>query len=62
VFVAYLVRGVAGFGSGLIAVPLLSLAAPVPAVVPLVVALDYIGSVSQGCGASTPSPGASSCC
>jgi uncharacterized protein len=40
VFVAYLVRGVAGFGSGLIAVPLLSLAAPVPAVVPLVVALD----------------------
>src|SRR4030095_17215541 len=48
VFVAYLVRGVAGFGSGLIAVPLLSLAAPVPAVVPLVVALDYIGSVSQG--------------
>ena len=48
VFVAYLVRGVAGFGSGLIAVPLLSLAVPVPAVVPLVVALDYIGSVSQG--------------
>jgi uncharacterized membrane protein YfcA len=47
-FVAYLVRGVAGFGSGLIAVPLLSLVAPVPAVVPLVVALDYIGSLSQG--------------
>ena len=29
-FVAYLVRGVAGFGSGLIAVPLLTLVAPVP--------------------------------
>jgi uncharacterized membrane protein YfcA len=48
VFVAYLIRGIAGFGSGLIAVPLLSLAAPVPAVVPLVVALDYVGSASQG--------------
>jgi hypothetical protein len=48
VFIAYLIRGIAGFGSGLIAVPLLSLAAPVPAVVPLVVTLDYVGSASQG--------------
>ena len=48
VFVAYLIRGIAGFGSGLIAVPLLSLAVPVPAVVPLVVSLDYVGSASQG--------------
>jgi uncharacterized membrane protein YfcA len=48
VFAAYLIRGVAGFGSGLIAVPLLSLAAPVPLVVPLVVTLDYIGSAGQG--------------
>jgi hypothetical protein len=48
VFAAYLIRGIAGFGSGLIAVPLLSLAAPVPLVVPLVVTLDYIGSASQG--------------
>ena len=47
-FVAYLIRGIAGFGSGLIAVPLLSLAVPVPAVVPLVVTLDYVGSASQG--------------
>lgn len=47
-FVAYLVRGIAGFGSGLIAVPLLSLVSPVPVVVPLVVSLDYIGSLSQG--------------
>jgi sulfite exporter TauE/SafE len=46
-FVAYLVRGIAGFGSGLIAVPMLSLIAPVPLVVPLVVSLDYIGSLSQ---------------
>jgi uncharacterized membrane protein YfcA len=48
IFAAYLIRGIAGFGSGLIAVPLLSLAAPVPLVVPLVVTLDYIGSASQG--------------
>jgi hypothetical protein len=37
---AYWVRGMAGFGSGLIAVPLLTLAWPVTVVVPLVVALD----------------------
>lgn len=47
-FVAYLVRGIAGFGSGLIAVPMLTLVAPVPLVVPLIVSLDYIGSASQG--------------
>jgi uncharacterized membrane protein YfcA len=47
-FVAYLGRSIAGFGSGLIAVPLLTLAAPVPLGVPLGVALDYIGSASQG--------------
>jgi uncharacterized membrane protein YfcA len=45
---AYWVRGMAGFGSGLIAVPLLTLAWPVTIVVPLVVALDYMGSASQG--------------
>ena len=49
-FFAYLVRGVAGFGSGLIAVPLLTLVAPVASVVPMVVALDYMGSASQGLG------------
>lgn len=47
-FVAYLVRGIAGFGSGLVAVPLLALRFPVTVVVPLVVVLDYIGSASQG--------------
>ena len=46
-FLAYLVRGIAGFGSGLIAVPLLTLFSPVTAVVPVVVSLDYIGSASQ---------------
>jgi uncharacterized membrane protein YfcA len=47
-FFAYLVRGIAGFGSGLIAVPLLSLTFPVTSVVPVVVALDYVGSFGQG--------------
>jgi uncharacterized protein len=49
-FFAYVVRGVAGFGSGLVAVPLLTLVAPVASVVPVVVALDYMGSASQGLG------------
>lgn len=45
---AYLVRGVAGFGSGLIAVPLLSLMFPLTLVVPIIVLLDYIASLSHG--------------
>ncbi|MGH7317246.1 MAG: sulfite exporter TauE/SafE family protein [Candidatus Rokuibacteriota bacterium] len=48
VLLAYWVRGMAGFGSGLIAVPLLTLMWPVTVVVPIVVALDYLGSASQG--------------
>ncbi|HEX9747966.1 MAG TPA: hypothetical protein VGB86_06115 [Methylomirabilota bacterium] len=39
VLLAYWVRGMAGFGSGLIAVPLLTLMWPVTIVVPVVVAL-----------------------
>lgn len=47
--VAYLVRGIAGFGSGLIAIPLLLLLSlPIVLVVPLIVALDYLASASQG--------------
>ncbi|UCH52812.1 MAG: sulfite exporter TauE/SafE family protein [Pseudomonadota bacterium] len=48
VAVAYFVRGVAGFGSGLIAVPLLLMRLPIDVVVPVVVLLDYIASASQG--------------
>ena len=47
-FFAYLVRGIAGFGSALIAVPLLAFSLPLTIVVPLVVFLDYLGSASQG--------------
>jgi uncharacterized membrane protein YfcA len=47
VLLAYFVRGITGFGSGLIAVPLLSMVAPVATVVPVVVGLDYVGSAGQ---------------
>ena len=46
--IAYLVRGIAGFGSGLIAIPLLALYVPLTLVVPLVVFLDYVASASHG--------------
>lgn len=45
---AYFVRGITGFGSGLIAVPLLSLMLPLSLVVPLMVLLDYMASLSHG--------------
>ncbi|MET0065439.1 MAG: sulfite exporter TauE/SafE family protein [Candidatus Thiodiazotropha sp.] len=44
----YVVRGIAGFGSGLIAIPLLALIMPLNIAVPLIVLLDYIASASQG--------------
>lgn len=46
--VAYFVRGLAGFGSGLIAIPLLALMLPLTVAVPIVVLLDYLASSSQG--------------
>lgn len=46
--IAYFVRGIAGFGSGLIAIPLLLMWFPLLLAVPLVVALDYLASASQG--------------
>lgn len=48
VAVAYVVRGIAGFGSGLIATPLLVMFLPLKTVVPLVVVLDYAASAAQG--------------
>lgn len=44
---AYFVRGVAGFGSALVASPLLALSFPLTLVVPLVVVLDNSGSILQ---------------
>ena len=45
---AYFVRGITGFGSALVAVPLLSLLLPVTVVVPVVILLDYLSSLSHG--------------
>jgi len=47
VLFAYLVRGIAGFGSALLAVPLLAIFFPLSIVVPAVGLLDYIASLSQ---------------
>jgi hypothetical protein len=48
VAVAYVVRGITGFGSGLIATPLLLMFLPLTTAVPLVVVLDYAASAAQG--------------
>lgn len=47
-FFAYCIRGIAGFGSALIAVPLLALWFPLSQVVPLIVLLDWLAAASQG--------------
>lgn len=44
---AYFIRGIAGFGSGLIAIPLLALMLPVPLVVPVIGLLDYLASTTH---------------
>lgn len=46
--IAFLVRGIAGFGSGLIAIPLLALMFPVSVVVPMIGVLDFLTSASHG--------------
>lgn len=46
--IAFFVRGIAGFGSGLIAVPLLAFVLPFSLVVPLMILLDFLASLSQG--------------
>lgn len=45
---AYCIRGIAGFGSGLVAVPLLALAFPLQQVVPLMLLLDLAASAWLG--------------
>lgn len=45
---AYFIRGITGFGSGLIAVPLLALSHPLQFAVPLVLALDFTASFILG--------------
>ncbi|MGB5600312.1 MAG: sulfite exporter TauE/SafE family protein [Thiothrix litoralis] len=48
VVLAYFIRGIAGFGSGLIAVPLLALFLPLTFVVPLILLLDFTASLVMG--------------
>ena len=45
---AYFVRGISGFGSGLIAVPLLALSLPLTFVVPLILLTDFTASMVLG--------------
>lgn len=47
IITAYTFRGVAGFGSGLIAIPLLVLILPISVVVPMMVLLDYVASLTH---------------
>ncbi len=47
-FFAYFIRGIAGFGSALIAMPLLTLQLDFVMVVPIICLLDYLASLSQG--------------
>lgn len=45
---AYFIRGITGFGSGLISVPLLALFLPLKFVVPLILLLDFTASIIIG--------------
>lgn len=45
---AYFIRGITGFGSGLISVPLLALFLPLKFVVPLILLLDFTASIMIG--------------
>lgn len=45
---AYVIRGITGFGSGLISVPLLALFLPLQFVVPLILLLDFTASIVIG--------------
>lgn len=45
---AYFIRGISGFGSGLLAVPLLALVFPLPLVVPFILLLDFTASLALG--------------
>ena len=50
---AYFIRGITGFGSALISVPLLALSQPLQFAIPLVLALDFTASVALGSTSSS---------
>jgi len=47
IFIAYMVKGLSGFGSGLVAIPLLAFVLPLPFIVPVLALLSYSGTVVQ---------------
>ena len=47
---AYFIRGIVGWGSGLIAISLLALLLPLALVVPAIALTDYLASATQGVG------------
>jgi uncharacterized membrane protein YfcA len=48
IFVAYTIKGLSGFGSGLVAIPLLALIFPLKFIVPVMGLLSYVGTIIQG--------------
>ncbi|MCK4704876.1 MAG: hypothetical protein KAT90_05315, partial [Gammaproteobacteria bacterium] len=47
IFIAYVVKGLSGFGSGLVAIPFLALLFPLKFIVPVFALLSYSGTVMQ---------------
>lgn len=47
IFIAYTIKGLSGFGSGLIAIPLLAFIFPLTVIVPLLGLLSYSGTIMQ---------------
>ena len=47
IFSAYTIKGLSGFGSGLIAIPLLAFLLPLTSVVPILGLLSYSGTIMQ---------------
>jgi len=47
IFIAYMVKGMSGFGSGLIAIPLLAFIFPLTLIVPVLGLLSYSGTIMQ---------------
>lgn len=47
IFIAYVIKGLSGFGSGLVAIPLLALMFPLKFIVPVLALLSYVGTIIQ---------------
>ena len=47
IFLSYMIKGLSGFGSGLVAIPLLALFLPITMIVPLLGLLSYSVTIMQ---------------